>query len=41
MMNIYTNSYLPIGVLGLLWAVAYLSLWLGGWSLACMFWCTP
>jgi hypothetical protein len=28
-MNIYTNSYLPIGLLGLLWAVAYLSA--GGW----------
>lgn len=28
-MNIYTNSYLPIGLLGLLWAVAYLAaLWL-------------
>ncbi len=26
-MNIYTNSYLPIGLLGLLWAVAYLSYW--------------
>ena len=29
MMNIYTNSYLPIALLGLLWAVAYLAaLWL-------------
>ena len=24
-MSIYTNSYLPIALLGLLWAVAYLS----------------
>ena len=29
MMNIYTNSYLPIALLGLLWAVAYgVALWL-------------
>jgi|CXWL01.1.fsa_nt_gi nitrogen fixation/metabolism regulation signal transduction histidine kinase len=29
MMNIYTNSYLSIGLLGLLWAVAYgVALWL-------------
>jgi hypothetical protein len=29
MMNIYTNSYLPIALLGLLWVVAYLAaLWL-------------
>ena len=28
-MNLDTHSYLPIGILGLLWAVAYLAaLWL-------------
>lgn len=28
-MNIYANSYLPIALLGLLWAVAYgVALWL-------------
>ena len=26
-MNLDTHSYLPIGLLGLLWAVAYLGYW--------------